>query len=81
MKVYYDSDVSLDILKDKTVAVIGYGSQGRAQALCMRDSGLKVVLGLRPGGASWSKAVEDGFSPLTVDEAARAADVIHILIP
>ncbi|MEM2237674.1 MAG: ketol-acid reductoisomerase [Candidatus Caldarchaeum sp.] len=81
MKVYYDSDVSLDVLKDKTVAVIGYGSQGRAQALCMKDSGLNVVVGLRPGGASWNKAVQEGFSPLTVEEAARAGDVIHILIP
>ncbi|MEM0384714.1 MAG: ketol-acid reductoisomerase [Candidatus Caldarchaeum sp.] len=81
MKVYYDNDISLDVLKDKTVAVIGYGSQGRAQALNMRDSGLRVVVGLRPGGSSWKKAEEDGFKPLTVEEAARKGDLVHILIP
>ncbi|MCS7138335.1 MAG: ketol-acid reductoisomerase [Candidatus Caldarchaeum sp.] len=81
MKVYYDSDISLDVLKNKKVAVIGYGSQGRAQALNMRDSGLNVVIGLRPGGASWRKAEEDGFEPLTVEEAAKQGDLVHILIP
>ncbi|MEM3102828.1 MAG: ketol-acid reductoisomerase, partial [Candidatus Caldarchaeum sp.] len=81
MKVYYDNDISLDFLRDKTVAVIGYGSQGRAQALNMRDSGLKVVVGLRRGGNSWRKAEEDGFKPLTVEEAASAGDLVHILIP
>jgi len=81
MKVYYDSDVSLNPLKDKTVAVIGYGSQGRAQSLNMRDSGIDVVVGLRRGGASWSKAVADGFQPLEIEEAARKGDVVHILIP
>jgi ketol-acid reductoisomerase len=81
MKVYYDQDISLEPLRDITIAVIGYGSQGRAQALNMRDSGVKVVVGLREGGSSWKKAAEDGFKPLTIDEAAEAGDIIHILIP
>ncbi|MEM3053769.1 MAG: hypothetical protein QXJ47_05365, partial [Candidatus Caldarchaeum sp.] len=81
MKVYYDSDISLDVLKGKKIAVIGYGSQGRAQALNMRDSGLDVVVGLREGGSSWKRAVEDGFNPLPIEEAAKVGDVIHILIP
>ncbi len=81
MKVYYDDDISLHVLKNKTVAVIGYGSQGRAQALNMRDSGLQVVVGLREGGPSWQKAINDGFTPLTVEDAVRKGDVIHILIP
>jgi len=57
MKVFYDSDTTFDAVKDKTIAVIGYGSQGRAQSLNMKDSGLKVVVGLRPNGASWEKMV------------------------
>jgi len=81
MKVWYDNDISLEPLKGKTVAVIGYGSQGRAQALNMRDSGLNVVVGLRPDGSSWRRAVEDGFKPVTVEEAAKVGDIIHILIP
>lgn len=81
MKVYYDKDADPDILKDKTVAIIGYGSQGRAQALNLRDSGIKVVLGLRPQGPSWKRATEEGFEVLTIDEAARMGDVIHMLIP
>ncbi|GBC68481.1 Ketol-acid reductoisomerase (NAD(+)) [archaeon HR01] len=81
MKVYYDQDISMSPLEDKIVAVIGYGSQGRAQALNMRDSGVKVVVGLREGGSSWRRALEDGFKPLTIEEAAEKGDIIHILIP
>lgn len=81
MKVYYDNDISLDPLLGKTVAVIGYGSQGRAQALNMRDSGINVVVGLRRGGSSWSKAEQDGFKPMGIEEAAAEADIIHMLIP
>jgi len=81
MKVYYDKDADLDILKYKTVAIIGYGSQGRAQALNLRDTGIKVVLGLRPQGPSWKRATEEGFEVLTIDEAARRGDIIHMLIP
>ena len=60
MKLYYDDDVNTNVLADKTIAVIGYGSQGRGQALNMHDSGLDVVVGLREGGKSWEKAKEDG---------------------
>jgi len=81
VKIYYDADADLGVLKGKKIAVIGYGSQGRAQALNMRDSGLDVLLGLRPGGASWSKAKADGFQPYTIAEAAEKGDIIHMLIP
>jgi ketol-acid reductoisomerase len=81
MKIYYEKDVNIDVLKDKTVAVIGYGSQGRAQAMNMAESGLNVVVGLRQDGSSWKVAKEDGLEVLTVEEAARKADIIHLLIP
>jgi len=81
VRVYYDKDVSLDLLKNKTIAVIGYGSQGHAQAQNMRDSGLKVILGLRPKGESWNRAKKDGFEVYPVSEAAEKGDIIHMLIP
>ncbi len=81
VKVYYDKDVSLDLLKNKTIAVIGYGSQGYAQAQNMRDSGLNVVVGLRPEGKSWNGAKKDGFEVYSVSEAAEKGDIIHMLIP
>lgn len=81
MKMYYEKDVDINILKDKTVAVIGYGSQGMAQSRNMHESGLNVVVGLRKDGASWNKAKEDGLNVMTVEEAAKIADVIHVLIP
>ena len=81
MKVFYDSDFKLDALKEKTIAVIGYGSQGRAQSLNMKDSGLNVVVGLRKNGASWENAKADGHNVMTIEEAAEKADIIHILIP
>ena len=68
-------------LRDKTVAVIGYGNQGIAQALNMRDSGVDVIVGVRVGGKSWKIAEEDGFKPMSIEEASRKADIIHILIP
>ncbi len=80
-KIYHDNDVQTDILKDKKIAVIGYGSQGMAQAQCMKDSGLDVIVGLRRDGASWQKAVDDGMDVMVIDEAARQADIIHILVP
>ena len=80
MKVYHDKDIDGSILEGKKVAVIGYGSQGRAQALNMRDSGVDVVVGLRPGG-SWDRAVADGMEVRTVVEAAKAADIILMLVP
>ena len=81
MKVYHDKDIDEKILKGKKVAVIGYGSQGRAQALNMRDSGVDVVVGLRPGGPSWKKAQADGVRVLPVMEAAKGADIILMLVP
>ncbi|MCS7095500.1 MAG: ketol-acid reductoisomerase [Candidatus Bathyarchaeota archaeon] len=81
VKVYYDSDVSLEPLNGKTVAIIGYGSQGKAQAQNMRDSGVNVILGLRPEGSSWSAAVNDGFKVYQVSEAVKRADIVHMLVP
>lgn len=81
MKIYYEKDVNIDVLKDKTIAVIGYGSQGSAQAQNMAESGLNVVVGLRKGGNSWQTALDDGMKVLTMEEASEVADVIHILIP
>lgn len=81
VKVYYDSDASLDSLKGRTVAVIGYGSQGRAQALNMRDSGVEVIVGLRKEGSSWKTAGAEGFTVYPISEATRRGDIVHILIP
>lgn len=81
MKIYYDKDANLDVLKDKVVAVIGYGSQGHAHAQNLRDSGVNVVVGQRPGGANYALAKEHGFEPLSAAEAAKRADVIMILLP
>jgi ketol-acid reductoisomerase len=81
VSVYLDKDIDLNDLKDQTVSVIGYGAQGRAQALNMRDSGLRVIVGLRPGGKSWKKATADGFEPQPIDQASDKADIVHLLIP
>ncbi|MFQ6134334.1 MAG: ketol-acid reductoisomerase [Nitrososphaerales archaeon] len=78
---WYDSDIDLDEIKNEKIAVIGYGNQGHAQANNMKDSGLDVIVGLRRGGASWSKAEADGHRVYEVNEAAEKADIIHILIP
>jgi len=80
-KLYYDKDVDISILQGKIVAVIGYGSQGRAQALNLRDSGVNVVLGLRPRGRSWKIASSEGFEVYSIDEAVKKADIILMLIP
>ncbi|NPA16545.1 ketol-acid reductoisomerase [Persephonella sp.] len=80
-KIYYDEDASLEVLKDKTVAIIGYGSQGHAHALNLRDSGINVVIGLYSGSRSAERAKADGFEVLIPDEAAKKADVIMMLIP
>ena len=80
-KKWLDNEVSLDALKNQTVAVIGYGIQGRAQASNMKDSGLDVVVGLRKGGKTWKQAEDEGHKVLPVSEAAKAGDIIHILIP
>ncbi len=81
MEIYYDKDADLKYLEDKLVAVIGYGSQGHAQAQNLKDSGLNVVVGLRKESSSWPIAEEDGFEVLTTAEAAAKADLIQILIP
>ncbi|MEC9489786.1 MAG: ketol-acid reductoisomerase [Halanaerobiales bacterium] len=81
MEIYYDKDADLKYLEDKVVAVIGYGSQGHAQAQNLKDSGLNVVVGLRKESSSWPIAEEDGFEVLTTAEAAAKADLIQILIP
>ncbi|UCG79518.1 MAG: ketol-acid reductoisomerase [Nitrospirota bacterium] len=80
MKVYYDKDANPKILKNKTVAVIGYGSQGHAHANNLKESGMNVIIGLRKGG-SWNKAKKAGFDVMTVAEATKKADVIMILLP
>jgi ketol-acid reductoisomerase len=80
IQMYYEKDADLSALQGKTVAVVGYGSQGHAQAQNLRDSGVKVIIGLRPG-KSWQQAEEDGFEVVSVEEAAQRADVIQILLP
>ena len=82
MKVYYDSDADLNLIKNKKVCIIGYGSQGHAHALNLRDSGVKnVVIALRQGSASRAKAEKEGFKVLGVDEASKWADVCMVLVP
>ncbi len=80
-KIYYDADANLDILKDKKIAIIGYGSQGHAHALNLKESGCNVVVGLYKGSKSWSLAEESGLTVATVADAAEAADVIMMLVP
>jgi ketol-acid reductoisomerase len=79
--VFYDKDCDLSIIRSKKVAIIGFGSQGHAHAENLRDSGVDVVVGLRPDGSSWGKAVAKGFDVKTVAEATKVADVIMILLP
>ena len=81
MKVYYDKDCDLSLIKGKTVAIIGYGSQGHAHAQNLNDSGVKVVVGLRRGGASWPKVEKAGLEVAEVADAVRAADVVMVLLP
>ncbi|HDD35692.1 MAG TPA: ketol-acid reductoisomerase [Candidatus Desulfofervidus auxilii] len=79
MKIYYDADVDAGALKDTTIAIIGYGSQGHAHALNLRDSGFKVIVGQRPGGPNYQRAKEHGFEPVSASEAAKQAELIAIL--
>ncbi len=81
MKMYYDQDSSLQALEGKTVAIIGYGSQGHAHAKNLKDSGVKVVIGLYEGSKSVDKALNDGFTVTSVDEAAKRSDLVMMLIP
>lgn len=80
-KIYKDEDISLDPIRSKAIAILGYGSQGRAWALNLRDSGLKVIVGLERQGESWKKALADGFNPLYTKEAVAKADIIVFLVP
>ena len=78
--IFYQQDCDLNLLKDKTVAIIGYGSQGHAHALNLKESGVKVIIGLYEGSKSWAKAEKQGFEVFTAAEAAKQADIIMILI-
>jgi len=80
-RIYKDHEIDDSILKNSTIAVIGYGSQGRAQALNLRDSGFKVILGLKKGGRSWSLASSEGFQVYEIPEAVEKGDIILFLIP
>jgi ketol-acid reductoisomerase len=80
-KIYYDNDADLGVLKGKTIAVLGYGSQGHAQSQNLRDSGLSVVVGLRKESRSWKQAQADGLKVMSVAEAAAVADIVQILVP
>ena len=81
VKMYYDQDANLELLADKVIAVLGYGSQGHAQAQNLKDSGLNVIIGLREGSQSAEKAKADGFEVYPTAEAVKKADIIQILIP
>ncbi len=80
-KKWFDNDVSLEHLKNKTIAVIGYGIQGRAQANNMKDSGLNVIIGLYKGAKSWKIAEDDGHAVKEVKESSKKADIVHVLTP
>lgn len=79
--IYYDSDANFDLLKEKTIAVIGYGSQGHAQALNLKDSGANVIVGLRPTSQSRAEAEAEGLTVKSVEEAAAASNIVKMLIP
>ena len=81
IKKYYDSDCNLGMLDGKTVAIIGYGSQGHAHAQNLKESGVQVVVGLRKSSASWAKAQEAGLNVMEVEDAAKAADIVMMLVP
>jgi len=80
-KMFYDTDADLSVLNNKSIAVIGYGSQGHAHALSAHDSGIKVRIGLYEGSKSWEKAEQDGLEVNTVDEVTKSSDIIMILLP
>ena len=79
--IYYDQDADLSLLKDKTLSILGYGSQGHAHAQNLRDSGLTVVVAELPGTPNYEQAVKDGFKPVSTEEATEQGDLITILIP
>ena len=81
MKLFYDEDANLDLLQNKVIAILGYGSQGHAQAQNLRDSGLKVIVSELKGTPNHDQAIKDGFDPISAEEAARDADIIQMLVP
>ena len=81
MKVFYDKDADLSLVKGKKVTIIGYGSQGHAHALNLKDSGVNVTVGLRKGGASWTKAANAGLTVKEVADAVKDADIVMMLLP
>ncbi|MHC2068788.1 ketol-acid reductoisomerase [Bremerella sp. T1] len=80
-KIYYDNDADLSVLKGKTIAILGYGSQGHAQAQNLRDSGCTVIIGQRPGSPNYDLAKSHGFEPMSAEEATKKADIINMLLP
>src|SRR5258708_24039410 len=80
-KVYYDPEADFNLLKNKRIAILGYGSQGHGQALNLRDSGANVVIGVRPGGKTWDLAKSQGWSPVPVKEAVTGPGVVEVLLP
>jgi len=78
IKLFHDNDANVDIIKDKTIAVIGYGAQGKAQSNMMHEAGVNIVVGVREGGKSWQAAQDDGLTVKTISEAAKGADIVHI---
>jgi ketol-acid reductoisomerase len=80
-KIYYDKDADLSLLKGKTIAILGYGSQGHAHAQNLRDSGCSVIVGQRPGSANYDLAVSHGFEPMPVEEATKRGDMVNMLLP
>ncbi len=81
VKIYHDSDADLSVLKGKKIAVIGFGNQGKAQAMCLKDSGLEVVVGARKKGESWQEALSNKMKVAEIPEAVKGADVVMILLP
>ena len=80
-QIWKDDDVSLDPIKNETIAVLGYGIQGNAQSNNMKDSGLNVIIGVKEGGTSWKKAKADGHKVMSIGEATKAGDIVYVLIP
>jgi len=81
METFTGKDADISVLEGKRVVVLGYGNQGRPQALNLRDSGVDVIVAARKGGGSWNRAVEDGFTPLSIEEGIAAADILLLLLP
>lgn len=79
--IYYDNDADLSLLKNKTIAILGYGSQGHAQAQNLKDSGCNVIIGQRPGSPNYDLAVKHGFAPMPIEEATKKADLVNVLLP